>query len=205
VSTAARVSPARNLFALAGITIGAAGFTATLTGTYLGMRDFMTSGTGFCATGGPYEIASECPPAAIVTAGSIFGVFVFWAAYASITAWANGPVLASSLSMWGALFGLLGWNFMDFGYFNSESGNIVWGWASSGVVFWLMALGGLVPAVIMTIKWFTSRNEPQQPLWSAPLVRAAVGAPLAAPAPKAPPTVPARLVLPHKGMNSDAT
>ena len=200
MSTAAQVSPVRKLFALLGIAIGAAGFTASLTGTYLGMRDFMSTGAGFCASGGPFEIANECPPSNGLLMGGIFGLFVFWAVYVSITPWAEGPVLASSFYMWATLFGLLGWNFMDFGFFNSASGSTVWGWASSGIVFWLMALGGLVPALAMTVKWFTSRGEPEQPLWKGPLVRAAVQPAPATPASQAAATVPTKLVLPPKGM-----
>ena len=197
MNAAAQVSPMRKLFALLGVTIGAAGFTASLTGAYLGMRDFMASGNAFCASGGPYEIATECPQGVALLGASMFGLFVFWGVFAAVTAWAGGPVLASSLLMWGLIFGLLGWNLMQLGVFDTDSGNVVWGWAISGGAFWFMALGGLVPAAIMAMKSFTSRDGPVQSQWSTPVVRATAQAPTASPSPAmSPSTVPARLVLP---------
>ena len=199
MSTAAQGSPARKMLALAGITAGAAGFTASLTGTYLGMRDFMATGNAFCASGGPFEIANECPQGVALLGASMFGLFVFWGVYAGLTAYVRAPVLASSLFMWGILFALLGWNFMEFGIFDHQSEGLIWGWAISGVTFWLMALGGLIPAAIMAVKWVATRDEPEQPLWNSPVTMATVQAPPAMPEPKAPPTVPTRLVLPPKG------
>jgi hypothetical protein len=58
---------------------------------------------------------------------SMFGLFVFGGVYALVTASVKGPVLASSLVMWGVLFALLGWNFMDYGVFNSTSDGLFGG------------------------------------------------------------------------------
>ncbi len=57
--------------------------------------------------------------------------------------WAATPLLA-----WSALFGSLGWNFLDYGVLNPPSGQVEWGWAVCAVVFLAMAvvpLVGLVP------------------------------------------------------------
>jgi hypothetical protein len=57
--------------------------------------------------------------------------------------WAATPILA-----WSALFGVLGWNFLDYGVLSPPGGSIDWGWAVCGVLFWGMAgfpLLGLLP------------------------------------------------------------
>jgi hypothetical protein len=117
---------------------------------------------------------------------SMFGLFVFGGVYALVIASVKGPVLASSLVMWGVLFALLGWNFMDYGVFNSTSDGAVWGWAVPGVVLWLLAMGGLVPAAAMAVRWMIHRDEPEQPMWNPPVVRAAVQTPPAGPTPRVP-------------------
>ena len=73
------------------------------------------------------------------------------------------PVLA-----WAALFGSLGWNFMEYGVFDSPTG-IEWGWAIPGVLFWLMAAGpllvlGTVAEVLRSVggpsAWGSGRGSP---------------------------------------------
>ena len=102
---------------------------------------------------------------------------------------------------WAALFGLLGFNFIRLSLNNpGESDAHVGGWILSGIVFWVMALRGLTPAVALAIGWARRRGEPEPSLFREPLVRAAVH-----PAPEQPvslqhpeqPSVPTRLVIPR--------
>jgi hypothetical protein len=48
--------------------------------------------------------------------------------------WAALPLLA-----WPALFGSLGWNFLEYGL-TAEEGGVVWGWVIPGVIFVVMAV-----------------------------------------------------------------
>jgi hypothetical protein len=124
--------------AVAGAAIGIAGTAAGITLVFLGMRAVMDIG-GFCAEGGPYEIATHCPDGA--TPALLLGIFGGMASAAVGSAfgiriggiWATVPVLA-----WAGLFGSLGWNFMDYGVFNAPDG-IELGWAIPGIMFWVMA------------------------------------------------------------------
>jgi hypothetical protein len=123
---------------VAGAAIGIAGTAAGITLVFLAMRAVMDIG-GFCAEGGPYEIATHCPDGAPVA--MLLGIFGGMASAAIGSAfgirvggiWATVPVLA-----WAGLFGSLGWNFMDYGVFNAPDG-IELGWAIPGVMFWVMA------------------------------------------------------------------
>jgi hypothetical protein len=60
------------------------------------------------------------------------------------------------IPMWGALFGSLGWNFLEFGY---DHGHLVWGWLVCGVMFWLMA----APAVFAVLVVFKNAVLPPHP------------------------------------------
>jgi hypothetical protein len=165
------------------------------------MRDVMTSRGGFCASGGPYVIGSHCTSGQVrlLTFGML-GLFVFGGMYFAFMAWYQAPLLGPLLFMWAALFGVLGWNFIDLGAIDKPAGQgSTGGWVTSGVVFWLMALGGLVPAAVMAVNWLRSGGGPDpEPLFAEPLVRAARHP--VAPRPSAPaaPTVPTRLVIPPK-------
>lgn len=142
--------PGPTVRALAMAMIGWAGLAACLTMVFFGMRAVMDIG-GSCADGGPYVIAQSCPEGS--TAALMLGIFggLAFAFLASVGGfglggiWAATPVLA-----WSALFGSLGWNFMEYGLFAPPDGEIVWGWLIPGVMFWAMAafpLLGLLPAV----------------------------------------------------------
>jgi hypothetical protein len=128
---------------VAGAAIGIAGTAAGITLVFLAMRAVMDIG-GYCAEGGPYEIATHCPDGA--TPALLLGIFagMICAALGSVFGirvggiWAAVPVLA-----WAGLFGSLGWNFMDYGVFNAPDG-IELGWAVPGVMFWAMAVGPLL-------------------------------------------------------------
>ena len=146
-----------------------------LTWLYLGMRSVMDIG-GTCASGGPYVVANPCPEnVAGFVAGSIPLMLVAAFVGSAVAMGLGAPNLL--LPMWWLLFGSLGWNFLDYGIF---SGDVVWGWAICGIVFWLMAL----PALLMQLPWgwtgptgLAERNEPSTARWVIPyVVLGAVGA-----------------------------
>jgi hypothetical protein len=169
----------------------------------MAMRDVMTTSGGFCARGGPYVISSQCTSGqtGLLFAGMV-GLFVFGGLYLGCLAWMEGPVLGMGLVGWAALFGLLGFNFIQLGLNKpGESDAHVSGWIVSGVVFWAMALGGLIPAVALAVGWLRRRGEPEPSLFREPLVRAAVHPAAEAPSSLAPPeqpSVPTRLVIPER-------
>jgi hypothetical protein len=126
--------------------IGYGGLAMCLTLLFLGMRVVMDVG-GTCGEGGPYVWdAPPCPDAAFpATFGGIFGLFAF-GAIASVYglkiggAWAVAPLLG-----WVALFGSLGWNFVDYGLVNPpEETGVEVGLVICGVLFWIMAFGPLL-------------------------------------------------------------
>ncbi len=123
---------------------GIAGLAFCIALLWLGMRAVMDLG-GFCASGGPYVIAVECPDAVVATTPlSIFGGLlavglIVWGGSSLDGAWAGLAFLA-----WPALFLSLGWNFLEFGFFPPDGG-WVWSWLLCGVLFVLM---GAVPLVV---------------------------------------------------------
>jgi len=144
--------------------IGWLGLAACLTLVFLAMRAVMDVG-GACADGGPYVSAQSCPEGS--TAALLLGIFLgmgfaFLASAGGIALggiWAATPVLA-----WSALFGSLGWNFLDYGLFNAppEIG-IDLGFVIPGVIFWIMAavpLLGVFP-VMELIRASTSGPYPE--------------------------------------------
>jgi hypothetical protein len=81
------------------------------------------------------------------------------------------------LLLWAALFGALGFNFIQLGVnppANLASGAT--GWIICGVVFWLMALGGLIPGLMTIAGYFKDSAHPEEakPIFDAPIVRANV-------------------------------
>lgn len=123
------------------VAIGGLAFSLTI--LWLSMRAVMGIG-GFCASGGPYVPAVECPDVVIaLTPLSIFGLFIFggfaWWGAAGL----HGPWLGLIALGWPALFLSLGWNFLEFGIWppGGNDGKLVWSWIICGVVFVLM--GGL--------------------------------------------------------------
>lgn len=116
----------------------------SITLTFLSMRAVMDIG-GACASGGPYVSARECPSGAWVIGAAVPVLIVMsmiGSAFA-VRVGAPNPLIV----MWGALFGALGWNFVDYGR-GAEPGLLL-----VGGVFWLMAL----PAVVVLIGWAVYR------------------------------------------------
>jgi hypothetical protein len=138
---------ARRLLGAACVIAGAAGVVACLLAASAGMRDVMRSGGGFCASGGPYVIANQCSSADIrlLLVGIVGGLVA--AAIAAGGSTVFDRVGSASLLAWVALFGLLGWSFID-EVLHPATGQGTTGWLISGVVFWLLAIGGLVPLMI---------------------------------------------------------
>ena len=128
---------------------------ASLTAVSLAMRSVMDIG-GTCASGGPYEIAQECPDGIwLMPVGIFTGVFSVGLLLAGqFRAGGPKPVLLA----WPALFISLGWNFWEYGLDPPDgSGRVVWGWIVCGVVFVLM---GGVPLLLLLAK-------PQYLLWGS--------------------------------------
>ncbi len=127
------------------LTAGAFVVALSVTLMFLGMRSVMDVG-GMCASGGPYEIATPCPDVAgpTLTLG-IFGWFagaglLVWGSGSLGGAWRIAPVLA-----WSALFGALGWNFLEYAF---AFGGVELGWLIPGVVFEAMAI---VPLAVVAV------------------------------------------------------
>ncbi len=109
-----------------------------LTWTYLSMRAVMNVG-GACADGGPYVSAQPCPDGAILIAPAVPLLLIFSMVGTVAAASVGAPNLL--VPMWGALFGSLGWNFLEYAVTGPD---LVAGWLVCGIVFWLMALPALL-------------------------------------------------------------
>ncbi|HET6448304.1 MAG TPA: hypothetical protein VFG31_04270 [Conexibacter sp.] len=170
-------SRARRLAPL-GVLVGAAGFAAGLTCTYLAMRDLMVNSGGSCASGGPYAVAAghECGASATLLILGIVALLVFGGLYAAATSAGGGPGsgMDASFLMWAALFGALGFNFLSLGFDPPASMRGAGGWIVAGVTFELMALGGVVPLVWSVREWIARGGAPEEPLFKGPVVRAKV-------------------------------
>lgn len=172
--------------ALAAVEVGAVGFAAALTCLYHGMREVMVSNGGFCASGGPYQInpGQVCDSGvAWLTFGGVFAGLFFAGVLAFATYRYDKDISGLPLLLWAALFGALGWNFIELGFDPPATMSGAVGWIICGIVFWLMALGGLIPGLIMLFNSFRQAARPQaeRSLFSEPLVRADVNVQAAAP------------------------
>ncbi|MEI7742224.1 MAG: SHOCT domain-containing protein [Chloroflexota bacterium] len=112
---------------------------------FLAMRAVMGVG-GACADGGPYVSAQPCPDGTAAAMG--IGIPVMTLSWFMATYYGSkvGGIWGSAVLIgWTALFGSLGWNFLDAGLFNASSDyGIEWGAVVCGVIFWVMAAGGLL-------------------------------------------------------------
>ncbi|MGH2959664.1 MAG: hypothetical protein ACRDKE_08665 [Solirubrobacterales bacterium] len=167
--------------ALAGVFVGAAGFAACLTAVYAAMRDLMINSGGSCASGGPYQINPEQVCSTGQTAllmGGIVGGLIFSGILVGASSWYGGVKLSGvGLLLWAALFGALGFNFLQLGIDPPENlASGATGWIICGVVFWLMALGGLIPGLMAIGSYFKDSANPEEakPIFDAPIVRANV-------------------------------
>lgn len=142
MATRARAGVPAKAAALAAV--GYAGGAMCIVLVYLGMRSVMDVG-GSCADGGPYVVAQTCPDEAVpALLLGIFGMFLFGAIATAGGFKVGGVWAAAPLIGWSALFGLLGWNFMEYGVFAAQGSGIDLGWAICGIVFWVMAAAPLL-------------------------------------------------------------
>jgi hypothetical protein len=167
--------------ALVAVFVGVAGFAACLTAVYEAMRDLMINSGGACASGGPYAINPDqvCSPGQTgllmggIIGGLIFSGIIVWGS----DAYSDDGFYGVGLLLWAALFGALGFNFIQLGFNppdNMTSGAT--GYIVCGVVFWLMALGGLIPGIWALRDFFKVSAHPEEAksLFDAPIVRANV-------------------------------
>jgi hypothetical protein len=158
--------------------VGAAGFTVCLLALYAGARDVMRTDGGFCASGGPYVIAHQCSGADVrlMMVGILGGLFAV-AIYAGGSSALRGRASSAGLLAWTALFGLLGWNFIQQALHRAPGQSTPTGPLVSGSLFLLMALGGFIPFLAALISDLRSGDRPD-PAISAmqPLVQASVTA-----------------------------
>jgi hypothetical protein len=157
------------------------GFLASLAAAYKGMRDVMVTSGGFCASGGPYAIAQghQCNGTTVAyLLGGIGGMVVLGGITLVLIDAADGPAIEVGLIGWAALFGALGFNFISLGFNPPKNMGGGGAWILCGVVFWAMAIGGLVPIAGEAIGWLRRGGKPEPPPASAapfaPIVRAAV-------------------------------
>jgi hypothetical protein len=166
---------------LAGVAVGAAGFAAALTGVYEAMRELMVDNGGYCASGGPYEVAAghSCDGRTwVLIAGPWAGIAFAALLVGASNAWSDDRISGVGALLWGGTFAALGWNFLDLGIDPPGSTSGSGAWILCGVLFWAMALGGLVYAGYGLRDYFRpAGSEPTPPVPLVPLVRAIVNQP----------------------------
>ena len=155
----------RTAVAAVWIFLSVAGVAAALTILFLSMRAVMDIG-GYCASGGPYRIATQCPKGvAGLMIASIWGGLVFAFLYAWGSLRAGAPNLVALA--WPALFLSLGYNFLSYAFMRTNDSGIVWSWLICGVLFVVMGAGPLVAWLL----W--GRNDettPDLPRAAAPII-----------------------------------
>ena len=117
----------------------------TITWAFFAMRAVMNVG-GACADGGPYVSAQPCPDGSYLIAIAIPVMLITAMVGSAAAVSVNAPNLL--IPMWALLFGVLGWNFLEFSFTGPD---LVWGWLVCGVVFWLMAAPA-VYAMLLALK-----------------------------------------------------
>jgi hypothetical protein len=158
--------------------VGGVGFVAAVAAVYKGMRHVMVTSGGYCASGGPYTIASghQCSSSDVeLLLFGILGMLVLGGVALGAAAAADWSSLMLGLVGWAVLFGGLGFNFISLGFSPPHGTSGAGGWIICGIVFWLMAAGGLVPVVASAFGWMRRGGHPEPPTAPAfPLVRAVV-------------------------------
>jgi hypothetical protein len=151
------------------IFVSLAGVAACMTLVYLSMRAVMNVG-GFCAEGGPYEIATHCPKG---TAGFMIGGIWGGLIFAGLYVWRTMKAHVGSFVglLWPALFLSLGWNFLDFAIHPPEGQGVVGGWIVCAVLFITMGGIPLIPALVGIVRWLRGA-PPRLPLAMAGLAGA---------------------------------
>jgi hypothetical protein len=167
--------------ALAGVAVGAVGTAGAIAALYQGMRDVMVDNGGFCASGGPYAVAAghQCSSndTTIMTIAPLAGLALAGLLVMATGAWSDGRAGGLGPLLWFGLFGALGWNFLDLGINPVGTGSAAGVWIGCGVMFELMALGGLVVAVIGLREYLFPGSQETQAATARPMipiVRAAV-------------------------------
>jgi hypothetical protein len=118
--------------------VGVVALTWAIASVWLGMRAVMDLG-GYCASGGPYEIAVECPDGVSLIMFLAFPIgflgagLMVWKGVRLGGGWAGLVGLA-----WPALFLSLGFNFLQYGFAPPGGGGVEWGWLIPGAIFVLM-------------------------------------------------------------------
>jgi hypothetical protein len=168
----------RRLVGAVMVLIGTAAFTAGLWSVATGMRDVMAVDGGFCASGGPYVIAHQCSSGDVrLLMVGIFGGLLAAALYAGGSSALNRPASAAGLVAWSGMFGVLGWNFVEqyLHPVSGQSGSI--GFLVPGVLFEVMAIGGLIwliGGLKDDLRRGNRSGNPFGPVSGPPIVRAAV-------------------------------
>ena len=143
---------------LIGSLVGVAGVAFSLTLLFRSMRSVQSIG-GFCASGGPYQIAHKCPKGiGGLLPLAIFGGLIFLGLFAISAGETGRPFV---LFAWPALFLSLGWNFLDYGLHLTTSGSGVnGGFLVRGVLFIVMGAVPLIWLVPMLWRVITGHPDP---------------------------------------------
>lgn len=143
--------------------LGLTGFCLSLTILYLCMRAIMEVG-GYCAEGGPYEIQVHCPSGTAVMAPlSVFSMIIFGLIY---FIYLVPNAFNFGYLFWTALFGSLGWNFLDFTIQSYYQKTLQIGWMICAIIFLLMAIGPvfLLSSGEFKFLMFNNQQPPTQQL-----------------------------------------
>jgi len=157
-------------------------FSGSLLALYFVMREVMDVG-GFCAVGGPYQIKTPCPEGTVLPAVLAPPVMaISFIVYIVVARNSAGAIL-----FWAAIFGSLGWNFIEKGLLvpRAAGEGTIWGWMVPGATFWLMAavpLLFLVPGRINAYRQYRQADREARAqarsrfLWSSVVHLAAIAA-----------------------------
>jgi hypothetical protein len=153
---------------------GVAGLAASITLLFLGMRAVLDIG-GFCAEGGPYEIAVHCPAGVPLVMTLAFpALFAFGGLMAYRGPRIGAGFAAGILAAWPALFLSLGWNFLEYGLRPPAGEGLAWGWLICAIVFFLTGAVPLVMVLSTGLAARLRRLDRRLLSWLAALALAAV-------------------------------